>query len=221
VDELVFLPLYPQYSYAATESSIAEFERVKAEIGYGAKVKVIEDFFHHPEFISAISKVLKPVMDQEKPDALLLSYHGVPERQLLKIRKKPEKCCAPGCCDEWSAQNEKCYRAQSYETSRRIAGELKLPGDRVITAFQSRLGRTKWIEPYTDILLQEMPKKGIKRLVVASPSFTADCLETLEEIQLRYKELFLESGGESFTYVRCLNSSDDFAHAIVKWVQGA
>jgi ferrochelatase len=219
IESLVFLPLYPQYSYAASESSIVEFDRVRQVELPGANVRIIEDFFSEPAFISALSETIRPVLLHEKPDALLLSYHGVPERQLLKIKKRPESCCAPGCCDQWNSKNEKCYRAQSFETSRRLSRALQWPGEKTITAFQSRLGRTKWIEPYTDVLLEELPKRGVKSLVVASPSFTADCLETLEEIQLRYKELFLESGGERFTYVPCLNSRDDFADAIAEWVK--
>ncbi|MBU6153373.1 MAG: ferrochelatase [Bdellovibrionales bacterium] len=219
VESLVFLPLYPQYSYAASESSIVEFDRVMKKELPRARVRVIEDFFSAPGFISALAATLRPVLEVEKPDALLLSYHGVPERQLLKIKKRPNPCCSPGCCERWNEGNEKCYRAQSFETSRRLSDALSWSREKTITAFQSRLGRTKWIEPYTDILLEELPKKGVKKLVVASPSFTADCLETLEEIQLRYRELFLDAGGESFVYVPCLNSRDDFADAIAEWVK--
>jgi ferrochelatase len=219
VESLVFLPLYPQYSYAASESSIVEFEQVRQRVLPEARVRVIEDFFSAPGFIEALAATLKSPLESEQPDALLLSYHGVPERQLLKIKQRPDSCCKPGCCDQWGRENEKCYRAQSFETSRLLCKMLGWPVEKTITAFQSRLGRTKWIEPYTDILLEQLPKQGVKKLVVASPSFTADCLETLEEIQLRYQELFLEAGGESFTYVPCLNSRDDFADAIVAWVK--
>ncbi len=218
VRELVFLPLYPQYSYAASESSIAEFERIQQSILPHVKTRVIEDFFSEPDFLTALAATLKPVLEEQKPDLLLLSYHGVPERQLTKVRTKPAECGSPGCCDHWSEKNLKCYRAQCFETSRRITRELGLAPEKVMTTFQSRLGRTKWIEPYTDVVLEDLPKRGIKNLVVASPSFTADCLETLEEIQIRYRELFLESGGERFTYVPCLNSRDDFADFLAELV---
>ncbi len=218
IGEIVFLPLYPQYSYAATESSIVEFERIQKDLLPGVKTRVIEDFFSEPDFISALADSIRPVIEQEKPDRVLLSYHGVPERQLLKIRQKPSECCKPGCCDQWNEANQKCYRAQSFETSRRLADKLGLEPSRIITAFQSRLGRTKWIEPYTDILLQELPKQGVRNLVVASPSFTADCLETLEEIQIRYAELFKASGGQQFRYVPCLNSGDAFVDFVAKMV---
>ncbi len=214
VEEIVFVPLYPQYSYAASESSIVEFTRLHQKILPQAKIRIIEDFFKHPGFIAALADSMKDAIERVKPDLLLLSYHGIPERQIAKIKSPPAVCCSPGCCDQWNQQNEKCYRAQCFETTRLLAAKLGLKADQVMTSFQSRLGRTKWIEPYTDILLQEFPKKGIKRILVASPSFTSDCLETLEEIQLRYRDLFLESGGESFEYLPCLNDRDDFAAVV-------
>jgi len=215
VREVVFLPLYPQYSYAASESSIVEFEREMKRLLPGAGSRVIEDFFSDEAYLSALAATIGPVLEEQQPDRLLLSYHGVPERQLVKVRKKPAVCGTPGCCDRWNEENLKCYRAQSFETSRRLGKLLHLGPERVITAFQSRLGRTKWIEPYTDVLLRSLPEQGVKSLVVASPSFTADCLETLEEIQIRYRELFLQSGGERFRYVECLNSRDDFVSSVL------
>jgi ferrochelatase len=215
VEDLVFLPLYPQYSYAATESSIVEFERLQREVLPGVRVRVIEDFFHEQGFIRALARKIAPVWNAARADRLLLTYHGVPERQLTKVQEPPRTCGSPGCCDTWGENNLKCYRAQSYETSRRLGAALGLDPQKCLTSFQSRLGRTKWIEPYTDFILKDLPAQGVKRLVVVSPSFTADCLETLEEIQMQYRELFLESGGEYFEYVPCLNSDDDFAAVLV------
>ena len=215
VEELVFLPLYPQYSYAATESSLVEFEKWKNEILPNVRVRRVEDFFHEPGFVRAVAKRIAPVWKESMPDRLLLTYHGVPERQLAKVKEAPRVCCAPGCCDQWNSQNLKCYRAQSFETSRLLARELGIEDRQVLTSFQSRLGRTKWIEPYTDFILKDLPAQGVRRLVVASPSFTADCLETLEEIQMQYRELFLSSGGESFEYVPCVNSEDSFATFLI------
>jgi ferrochelatase len=214
VEELVFLPLYPQYSYAASESSIARFEDLSREILPSVRTRIIQDFFNEPDLVSAWVESMREAIKRAKPDLLLLSYHGIPERQIAKIRNRPEQCCSPGCCDTWTEKNRQCYRAQCFETSRLIARGLSLPIERVVTSFQSRLGRTKWIEPYTDVLLQEFPKRGVKRILVASPSFTADCLETLEEIRIRYDELFKESGGVEFEYLPCLNSRDDFAQVI-------
>ncbi|MBC7397012.1 MAG: ferrochelatase [Bdellovibrionales bacterium] len=219
VSEIAFIPLYPQYSYAASESSIVEFERLHRKIFPELKVDIIEDFFAEPDFISALANSMREAIDRVKPDLLLLSYHGIPERQIAKTKAPPAVCCSPGCCDQWNSQNEKCYRAQCFETSRLLSQKLGLGADQVVTSFQSRLGRTKWIEPYTDILLPEFVKKGKKRILVASPSFTSDCLETLEEIQLRYQEVFMAAGGESFEYLPCLNDRDDFAFFVAKLAQ--
>ena len=219
VDEIVFIPLYPQYSYAASESSIAEFRRIQQKLLPDVKIDVIEDFFSEPLFIKALADSMRDAVARVKPDLLLLSYHGIPERQIAKISSPPEVCCSPGCCDQWNQKNRMCYRAQCFETTRLLAGALELRPEQVMTSFQSRLGRTKWIEPYTDILLQGFAAKGIKRILVASPSFTSDCLETLEEIQLRYRDLFLEAGGESFEYLPCLNERDDFAAFITALAQ--
>jgi ferrochelatase len=214
VEDLVFLPLYPQYSYAASESSIVQFKKLQTQILPQAKVRIIEDFFAELGFITALADSMKYALERVKPDLLLLSYHGIPERQIAKISSPPPVCCVPGCCEQWGKQNEKCYRAQCFETSRLLAAKLNLQPNQVVTSFQSRLGRTKWIEPYTDILLPEFVQKGIKRILVASPSFTSDCLETLEEIHLRYQELFIKAGGEYFEYLPCLNARDDFAEFV-------
>jgi ferrochelatase len=176
----------------------------------------MEDFFFEPGFIQALSEQIQPVWKEARADRLLLTYHGVPERQLTKVQEPPRVCGSSGCCDHWGESNLKCYRAQCFETSRRLGSELGLRPEQCITSFQSRLGRTKWIEPYTDFILKDLPAQGVKRLVVVSPSFTADCLETLEEIQMQYRELFMESGGEFFEYVPCLNSKDVFAGFLVE-----
>jgi len=214
IEDLTFIPLYPQYSYAASESSISKFNQIKEEQIPNIKTKTIEHFFSDPRFIKALADSMREPLQRFKPDCLLLSYHGIPERQIAKIANPPKECCSPGCCDQWNEQNFNCYRAQCYETSRLLAKELALPEEQVITSFQSRLGRTKWIEPYTDFLLKDFPKEGKNRILVASPSFTSDCLETLEEIQLRYDELFKESGGKEFEYIPCLNSNDAFVDFI-------
>jgi len=215
---IIFIPLYPQYSYAASESSIVEFTRATKQGLPHATLTVVEDFFQNETlltgFIRSVANTIRPVWIAKKPDLLFYSYHGIPERQIAKIKNKPEVCCAPGCCETLSNKNAQCYRAQCYETTRLINRELGLSTEQTMVGFQSRLGRTKWIEPYTDLMLPELPKKGIKRILVTAPSFTADCLETLEEIAIRYRELFLNAGGEMFEYVPCVNSNDDFVDAI-------
>jgi ferrochelatase len=196
VNHILFLPLYPQYSYSATESAIKEFESQLSRFQGRITGKSIDGFHDHPLFIQAVAEKIKTAAETFQPDAILLSYHGVPVKQLKKSR------------------NNTNYRDQCFETTRLLQAYLGYPSDKMITSFQSRLGPTQWIQPQTDQELSGFPKKGFKRVITVSPSFTADCLETLEEIQIRYRDLFLKSGGEEFRYVPCVNSSDAFVNAI-------
>jgi ferrochelatase len=197
---IIFLPLYPQYSYAASETAIVKFEEEIKKVAPSATYQIIEDFYSHPAFIEALYQSIKPEYEAFQPDLLLLTYHGIPKRQVFQTR------------------NQRNYHAQSLLTSKFLREKMGLPVSKVRSTFQSRLGPVKWIRPYTDLVLPTLPPQGIKRILVASPSFAADCLETLEEIQMQYQELFKEHGGEEFRYVPCLNSSDAFVNAIEKIV---
>jgi ferrochelatase len=201
INHIIFLPLYPQYSFAASETAIVEFERVLTLFKGRITGSAVENFHDHPSYILALTENLREAWAQHSPDLLLLSYHGIPKKQLVKTR------------------NQKNYQEHCLRTSELIRENLGLSEKQVMTTFQSRLGPTEWIKPFTDKELVLMPAQGIKKIIVASPSFTADCLETLEEIEMRYKELFLENGGESFDYIPCMNSSDSFVSAIQEIVQ--
>lgn len=201
VNHIVMLPLYPQYSYAATETAIVEFESVVETFEGRIQATIIEHFHQHPAFIQALADSFRKPLEEIQPDLFLFSYHGIPVNQCTKTR------------------NGLNYRDHCLETTELVKKELGLRDDQVMSTFQSRLGPVKWIEPYTDFVLETLPEKGIKNLVVASPSFTADCLETLEEIDMQYRELFLKSGGEKFHYIPCLNSSDGFVSAIKTMIE--
>jgi ferrochelatase len=196
VDHVVMLPMYPQYSYAASETAITLFEKLMKKLAPKKTFHVIESFHQHPAYVKALSESLGEVYFRENPDLLLFSYHGIPERQVNITRNKSN------------------YRNQCFETSEGVRATLNLPENKIRNTFQSRLGPVEWIKPYTDFVLKDLPAEGIKNIVVASPSFTADCLETLEEIALRYSELFKLAGGTKFTYAPCLNSSDRFVSAV-------
>ncbi len=196
VNHIVFLPLYPQYSYSASETALHEFEKTIKKYSGRISSSSIEYFYHQPSFIKAVAEKIKTAADTFQPDLILLSYHGIPEKQLHKTR------------------NNSNYRDQCFETSKLLQEFLGYPEQKMLTTFQSRLGPVQWIKPYTDEILKDLPKQGHKRILVVSPSFTADCLETLEEIQMRYSEDFLAAGGEEFRYVPCVNSSDAFVASI-------
>jgi ferrochelatase len=220
-ERLVVLPLYPQYSSAATGSSVEEVMRVLSAEWVTPPVDVLGTFYDHPGFIEAFARVGEPVIRDERPDHVLFSYHGLPERQVQRCDPTGAHCLKSAtCCDRLVDANRDCYRAQCYATTRALAKRLGLTPDRHSVAFQSRLGRTPWILPHTDVELVTLAKeRGVKRLVVFSPAFVADCLETLEEIGIRAKESFLGAGGESLALVPSLNATAPWADAVVQLVR--
>lgn len=209
-DEITVLPLYPQYSSSATGSSIEQVFTFLAQKPVIPTTIVIRDFYQHPLFIHALSLQIKPYVSQH--DFILFSYHGLPESHLI------DTGCKKPCMDACSMQNPRCYRAQCFHTSALLASALQLTPQRYATSFQSRLGKTPWIKPYTDDLFKALIQKGIKRLAVACPSFVADCLETLEEIGIRAKSQWIELGGEELVLIPSLNHSDEWVQTIAQIV---
>ena len=221
VTDVVVVPLYPQYSLAATESSIQECRRIAGKIAPDLNLKFIPPFYQHPRLGEAYAAVAKPVLKAHPYDHVLMSFHGLPERQVKKTDPSGKHCLAsPGCCSVQVPANRDCYRNQCYQAARDIAGKLGLRSDQYTVCFQSRLGTTPWIKPYTDEFYRELPKKGIKRLAVLTPAFVADCLETLEEVQIRGKEEFLQNGGEDLWLVPSLNTSPLWVEVLVDLVVG-
>lgn len=219
-ERIVCLPLYPQYSSATTGSSLARLYELAAAPLVTPNLAVVPPFFRDPGFLACFAKRSRAVIDREKPDHILFSYHGLPERQVQKCDPSGSHCLAKSdCCAELSTVNQSCYRAQCFDTTRSLAKLLSLPTDGFSTCFQSRLGRTAWIRPYTDETISALLAQGKKRLVVICPAFVADCLETLEEIGMRAREDFLVRGGESLSLVPSLNGSDDWADAVVEMVR--
>lgn len=184
LDELIVLPLFPQYSQAATKSAIQCFKKSFKQYTNKPTVQIITDFHNDPGFIHAYAKIIHEHLEKNPNAFLLMSYHGLPVKQNAR---KP------------------CYSDQCYETSRLLANELHLNSNQCATSFQSRLGKTPWIKPYTDDYLILLREQGIKELAVVCPSFVADCLETLEEIGIRAKAQWLQLGGTHFTLIPCLN----------------
>jgi ferrochelatase len=205
-DELIVLPLYPQYSSAATGSCIEKTLKLLSQWPTVPTVQIIRDFYQHPGFILPQSEKIKPYLSTH--DYILFSFHGIPEKQLHSAHC-PTPCINP--CP--ATQHTTCYRAQCFATSAAIAAQLNLAPEAYGVAFQSRLGRIEWIKPYLDTTLPALRKKNIKRLAISCPSFVADCLETLEEIGLRANHQWRELGGEQLTLIPALNEDD-------AWVKG-
>lgn len=220
IKDITLFPLYPQYSLAATESSIQEFKKRLKEIHPEASLSVVDPFYQHNLFTSVFAKVAERSLKDYSYDHVLFSFHGLPERQIKKLDQSQAHClAASGCCDQVRDCNSMCYRAQCFRSASLIAQEMGLRSDQYTVSFQSRLGRTPWIKPYTDELYQELPKRGLKRLAVICPAFVADCLETLEEIRIRGKEDYLRAGGEDLRLVPSLNSEDEWADSVARLIQ--
>lgn len=213
--QIKVLPLFPQYSSAATGSAIEKVLNTVAKQWNTPSLSIINSFYDHPQFISAYAKIIQKTLADKKPDMLLFSYHGLPERHIKKSGCKAQ-CDLKEACPSMNDNNQYCYRAQCYQTSKLLAEKLNLTDNQYITTFQSRLGRLPWIQPYTDIELPKLAAHGIKNIAVACPSFTADCLETIEEIGMRAKEQWQGLGGENLTLIPCLNTDDDWVEGVVQ-----
>ena len=202
VDEVVVVPMYPQYAMATTRT--VELAVGKALQARGVRGRFVRSFYSDPGYLDALAALAR----RDYPgDAqyLLFSYHGVPLRQLRKVDPTHRHCLAsPDCCSKTSPAHATCFRHQAIETTAGVARRLNLREGTYGYGFQSRLG-PGWLRPFTDELVPAFPAQGITRLAVVCPSFVADCLETLEEIAMDAREEFLEAGGESFTYLPCLN----------------
>jgi ferrochelatase len=225
VTEYHVASLYPQYAMSSTSSLETEARRAAARLGIApAALKLLRPFYGHPEFIGALAERTRPFIEDASWDRIQFSYHGIPERHLRKLPDCGTRCLAEaGCCASVRPDNRDCYRAQSFETTRLLKKRLGLADARTGISFQSRLGRTPWIQPFTDEVLKQLAGDGVKRIAVLCPSFVADCLETLEEIGMRERETFLEHGGEELKLIPCLNAEPVWADAFVRIVtdQGA
>ncbi len=204
-DQLTVLPLFPHYSSAATGSAIEKTLKEVAKLWNIPNVNVINQFYHDTGFINASAQHIKTHL-KDKKTFLLFSYHGLPERHIQKSGCT-SMCSGTKKCPEISNQNAWCYRAQCYATTRLIADKLALTPDMFMTSFQSRLGKTPWIQPYTDHVLKELGQKGVTNLTIVSPSFVADCLETLEELAIQLKQEWIALGGTSCIVIPCLNTN--------------
>ena len=217
VDRIVVFPLYPHYSSAATGSSLECVYREAGRLWNVPALSVVPPFYDHPGFIEAFAREARPVIERGDPEIVFFSFHGLPERQLRKSDETGRHCFASAdCCERVVEANRNCYRAQCLETARRIGDALGLPEERRRLCFQSRLGRTPWIRPYTDELLRSEPRAGVRRAAILSPGFVADCLETLEELGIRGAATWRENGGERLDLIPCPNSSDVWADAVVR-----
>ena len=210
--ELVILPLFPHYASATSGSVFEEVTKRLSREWVIPSFKFISQYYDHPSFIDAWVDAAKDFNFAEY-DKVIFSYHGLPNSQVDKVYQD-NQCDGKNCEHEINKENHYCYKATVYETSKLIAEKLSLHRDKYEVTFQSRL-TNNWLEPFSDNVLKAMPAQGIKKVLVFSPAFTADCLETVIEIGDEYQELFIEAGGDRLDYVPSLNFSDAWVQAII------
>jgi ferrochelatase len=203
--EVVMMPLYPHYAMSSYESAMEHVLAAHKKNNFSFSIKTVAPFYNHPQYIEALSESIKPYL-QKDFDHLLFSYHGIPERHIRKSDTTQSHCLScENCCDLESKAHAHCYRHQVFETTKLVTEKLGLPKDKFSVSFQSRLNE-KWLKPFTDKVLESFPKQGLKKMVVVSPAFVSDCLETLEEIEVEAKETFMHHGGEEYTAIPCMNT---------------
>lgn len=220
VKAIKLMPLYPHYAMSSYETVVVKVKEEMIKLGMPIEqLSILPPFFDHKDYIQSLADCSKPSLDWDY-DHILFSYHGIPERHVIKTDPSGAHCLkADNCCDTEHPAQQYCYKAQCLKTTRALATALGLSEDQYSVSFQSRLGRTPWLRPYTDFELEAFPQKGIKKLLVFCPSFVSDCLETLEEIQMRGSESFIEAGGTELRQVPCLNTHPTWINTLVKWIQ--
>ncbi len=219
VSQIIVVPLFPQYASATSGSVIEKCSTIINTWQVVPKLIFVDKFFDQPGFIDALADIAQPYLELNQYDYFVFSYHGIPERQILKASRDNYCKLNDKCCSVYHTKNEFCYRAQCFETSRLLAEKLQIPKDKYAVAFQSRLGKDPWILPYTDELLKTLPEKGIKRVLAFSPAFVADCLETTIEVGEEFKELFLEAGGEQWDLVNSLNVHPSWVEFLTAYIK--
>lgn len=210
VSEALLFPQYPHFAMSSWETVTAKVEAERLRRAPGLKITCVQPFYADPDYIEALFAVSAPALAQPH-DHVLFSFHGLPARHMRKADPTGCHCLkSPDCCTTPSPAHATCYRAQVYATTRAFVQRAGIPPERHSVAFQSRLAGEPWLEPFTDVALERLPKAGVKRLLVLCPAFVADCLETLEEISVRGRESFLGAGGEWFHQVPCLNDQEPY-----------
>lgn len=219
VDEVLLLPLYPQYAMATTETIVVLADELKKEHFPDMKITVVPPFYKHPDYINVLSSSIAEKLDNLDYEHLLFSYHGVPERHIRKSDITKSHCKMDGkCCVTPSDAHQFCYKHQCLETTRLVGEKLGLKEGTFSSSFQSRLGFDPWLKPYTDRTIEKFGIDGMKKMAIVTPAFVSDCLETLEEIAMEGEEIFEEVGGKEFTTIPCLNDREDWVKTLSRWI---
>lgn len=219
VKKVLVVPLYPQYAMSTTQTVMEEVEENRKKHFPDISATYLPAFYNNSDYIKALANSIKQEQKGTTNRYLLFSYHGLPERHLKKTDPTGNHCLqSKDCCSTPSEAHKTCYRHQCFKTTELVAQQLGLDENKYSVAFQSRLGKDPWMQPYTTNIVKELAKEGINNLAVATPAFVSDCLETIEEIGMEAKEDFLAAGGEKFERIECLNDNEEWADLLAKWV---
>ena len=223
IKEVLLFPQYPHYAMSSWETVVVRVMEEVARQAPQLRVTTVQPFYADPDYIEALHAVAAPYLAQGY-DHLLFSYHGLPVRHMRKADSSHAHCTiVADCCTTCSPAHATCYKAQCLATTRAFAQRAGLDPARFSVSFQSRLVGEPWLEPFTDKVLEQLPKAGVKKLLVICPAFVTDCLETLEEISVRGQESFLGAGGSTFQQIPCLNDHpacvDFLAKRTQRWLK--
>ncbi len=219
VDEVLIVPLYPQYAMATTETILVLAKELRDAHFPQLTLSDLPPFYNNPEYIKVLSNTIKKSLKGKTYEHLLFSYHGIPERHIRKSDITKSHCkIDKSCCVTPSEAHAYCYKHQCLEVTRLVGEQLGLEDAVYSTSFQSRLGFDPWLQPYTDRTIERLGKEGTKSMAIATPAFVSDCLETLEEIAMEGEEIFHEVGGKDFTTIPCLNDDPAWVSLLAKWV---
>ncbi len=210
--EVQVVPMYPHYAESTTGTTIAYAQKLASKYKNFPPMTFVEQFYTHPSYLDAFEKVASR-FNHSDYDKILFSYHGLPMRQVQK--NHPNNPCANcNCIATLPEYGQKCYRGTCYATTRLLVEKLGIPKEKTYTSFQSRLSNN-WMEPFSDKVIEDWAKEGIKKILVFAPAFVTDCLETIIEIGDEYLEIFKENGGQQLDMVPALNDEDVWAEALL------
>ncbi len=219
LEKIVVVPLYPQYAASSFETAIQETMQVADALGLERKIEIVGPFYNESNFIGPVAQIISEEIAEFHPDHLLFSYHGLPMKAVAKSCSVAESCFVSFLgCGGIDIHNQYCYRAQCYATTKSVLSQIDFAEENCSVAFQSRLTKS-WIQPFSDQRVVELAKIGMKRLAVVCPSFTADCLETLEEVAIGLRDGFKENGGEELHLIPALNESKYWVKGLSKIVR--
>ncbi len=222
IEQVFLMPQYPHYAMSSWETVVVKVYQDAEKLFPTLKIDLLQPFYQDADYIEALYEVSAPYFSKPH-DLLLFSYHGIPERHLRKGDPSKAHCMeVKDCCSHCSPVQSTCYRAQVFATTKALVKRAGIATDKYSVSFQSRLAGEPWLTPFTDKVLEEFPKQGVKKILVMCPAFVSDCLETLEEISVEAKETFIEAGGEEFEQIPCLNDQkpyiDFLAGRVNTWV---